>query len=499
MLKALFRRRLLFTVLLILLQLLLLTALAVLSSHDLLLSMLLRCFSLAVALWMLSKRQAVSYQTAWLLLIFLFPPLGGVFYLLFGRVGRWDVKKQLCACIKPLPLDKEILEQLRVLSPSLANMAQYLHAVSGAPLCKGSHVQYFPDGEHLMACLLEEVRKAERFLFLEYFIVSEGLLWNSLLPILEEKAKAGVDVRLLYDDCGCLTTLPEDFSAEMAAKGIKACRFNPLHPRLSSILNDRDHRKLCIIDGTVGFTGGANLSDEYVNVVERHGHWKDNGILLRGQAVMGMTQLFLQLWQLASGEAEHLPNYLPACSCEDKGFVQVFGSDPLSEQSAARDAYLLLCQQSRDSLYLTTPYLILDRDLEDSLCRAAKSGVDVRIIVPHVPDKWFVHESTRSFYRPLLESGVSIYEYSPGFIHSKMLLSDGNAAILGSINCDYRSFYLNFECGLVLYHNPAVAKAQADFMETLSLSQAVTLEEVKSCPLWRRIIRHILRLFAPLM
>jgi len=499
LLKSLFRSRLLFTVLLLALQFVLMAVIAVLTVHNTWLSLFLRIFSLVVSLWMLTHREAPAYQIAWLLLIFLFPLMGGVFYLFFSRMGRKEIKRRFSICMQYVPQNGEAVEQLRTLSPSLAGLANYLYTVSGAPLCQNSHCQYFSDGEHLLACLLEEVKKAEKFLFLEYFIVSEGLLWSSLLPILEEKAKSGVDVRILYDDCGCLNTLPEDFSAQMAVKGIKAYRFNPLHPRFISFLNDRDHRKICIIDGNVAFTGGANLSDEYANVVERHGHWKDNGILLKGQAVQGMTRLFLQLWQLASGEKENIQSYLPTCFCEDEGFIQVFGSDPLHKDSTARDVYLLLCQQSRKSLYLTTPYLILDRDLEDSLCRTAKSGVDVRILVPHIPDKWYVHEITRSFYKNLLESGISIYEYTPGFIHSKMLISDDTAAVIGSINCDFRSFYLNFECAAVFYHSPVVRKAYNDFMETLGLSQAVTLEEVKKCPLWRRILRQILRLFSPLL
>lgn len=499
MLKSLFRSRLLFTFLLIILQILLLLALALLTSHHILLSIVLRLFSLGVSLWMLSRREAAAYQTAWLLLILLFPLIGGLFYLCFAAIGHRELKQQFPACGEALPQNQETWKQLHALSPSLANMAQYLQKVSGATLCKGTHGEYLPDGEHLLAELLQAVQKAERFIFLEYFIIGQGLLWNSLLPILEEKAKAGVDVRLIYDDCGCLNTLPEDFSKQMLAKGIRACRFNPLHPRFSSLLNARDHRKIAIIDGNVGFTGGANLSDEYINVVERYGHWKDSGILLKGQAVAALTHLFLQLWYLTSGEEETLKVYLPSCSCEDEGFVQVFGSEPFVQNSTARDAYLLLCQQSRRKLYLCTPYLILDREWEDTLCRAAKSGVDVRILLPHIPDKFWVHEITRSFYGTLLESGVAVYEYSPGFIHSKMLLSDDCAAIIGSINCDYRSFYLNFECAAVFYHSPVVRKAAEDFWETLTVSQLITQEEVRNCPLWRRILRQILRLFAALM
>lgn len=498
MLKTLFRRRLLLTIVLFLVQILLFMVLGMLSAHKLWLSLFLRFLSLLCALWLLSQRIPTAYQNRWLLLLLLFPLTGGLFYWIFSGMGRREWQHRQNESLS-LPWSQEKEQKLRESSPSLANLAKYLYAISGAPLYQGSHCEYFSDGEHLLAALLEEVKQAERFLFLEYFIVSEGLLWNSLLPILEEKAKNGVDVRLLYDDCGCLATLPEDFCRQMAAKGIKACRFNPLYPRFSSFLNDRDHRKICIIDGCVGFTGGANLSDEYVNAVERHGHWKDNGILLKGQAVEGLTRLFLQQWQLASAEQETLSPYLSMKQCPDEGFVQLFGSEPFSDSSAAREAFLLLCQQSRERLFLTTPYLIPDRELEDSLCRAARSGVDVRIITPHIPDKGYVHQCTRSFYAALLESGAAIYEYSPGFIHSKMLLSDGCAALIGSINCDYRSLYLNFECGALLYHSPAVGKAQEDFIKTLSLSQAVTRQEIKQCPWYSRVMRHILRLFAPFM
>ena len=482
--------------LLIILQILLIFALGELMGE---MDVFLRLFRFGLILWMLSRRDNASYKISWLLLILLLPLPGGLFYLIFGnkRIG-WNMNKQLAAFLSGAIPEYGNTEP-EPLSPMQGRLARYLLREADAPIHKNTKTEYFPSGELLFQRLTEELKQARRFIFLEYFILSEGILWDSVLNILEERSKNGVEIRILADDAGCITTLPANFEAAMAEKGIRFVFFNPLQPRMNTFLNYRDHRKIAVIDGNIAFTGGANLADEYVNLRERHGHWKDGGILLHGEAVENMTRLFLQLWQFSTGESTDFSRYICEESVAASGFVQPFGSDPVTGRNTAKNAYLQLCAQSLHSLYITTPYLVLDDETLCSLQTAVRSAVDVRIITPHIADKWYVHSVTRSYYLPLLEAGVRIFEYTPGFIHTKMMISDGKQAIIGSANLDFRSFYLQFECGVALYNNPAIDAMTADFLAAQELSQEITPENLKKTPAAVRFLRTILRLIAALL
>lgn len=497
--KRLSRSRLFITVILVLLQLLLLLALGQLFHRF---AVLLRLLGLCLVFWILSRPDDPSYQISWILILLLFPLTGSLFYLIFGnkRFGL-NMKKQLEAfrAAQPAPNPDDCLLPEAALSPSQRKLAEYLRRCAGAPLHDDGSAVYFPTGEALFQCMLEKLKQAQKFIFLEYFIVAEGVLWTSVLEILEQKAANGVEIRILYDDAGCLATLPEGYDKLLREKGIHTAIFNPIQPRLNTMLNYRDHRKICVIDGCCAFTGGANLSDEYINLQERHGHWKDSGIMVQGSAANNLCLLFLQLWQFSTGERLNSENYCCPMSHGNSTLLQPFGSDPMSSRSVGRNAYLLLFHHAAQSLWLTSPYLILDSETCSALQLAAQSGVDVRIITPHIPDKWYVHALTQSFYRPLLEAGVRIFEYTPGFIHAKMALCDGCSAIVGSTNLDYRSFYLQFECAVILYNSPAIPAIREDFLATEALSQEITLEQVRQTPLHQRLLRSILRLLAPLM
>lgn len=497
--KRLFSSRLFITTLLILLQLLLLFVLADLLPHT-----FLRGLSIIAVFWILSRQDDPSYKISWIVLIFLFPLAGCLFYLIFGnkRFGL-NMRKQLAAFSEArsdFVREKNSLHHLAEQDPAGARLAAYLQTAAAAPVYEHSAAEYFPSGEAFFQRLIPELEQARHFILLEYFIIGEGQLWSSVLEILEQKAAEGVEIRILYDDAGCLATLPEQFEESMAEKGICAAVFNPLQPRLNTFLNYRDHRKICVIDGHIAFTGGANIADEYVNLKKKHGHWKDTGIMVKGPAAENLTRLFLQLWRFSTGETLEPECYVSSWKQERAvGFVQPFGSDPMEKVHSAKGAYLQLIQQASSSLWIATPYLILDDETRGSLQAAARSGVDVRILTPHVPDKWYVHAVTRSFYQPLLESGVRIFEYTPGFIHAKMVLADEDKAIVGTTNLDYRSFYLQFECSVALYGCPAIGDIRQDFRNTLTLCQEITLEQIRSTPLPIRILRTLLRNFAPLL
>ncbi len=488
--KRLFLSRLFITGLLFLLQLFLLFAVG-----NLLPRLFLRILSLSLVLWVLSRPDDPAYQIDWILLLLLAPLPGCLFYLLFGnkRFG-FNMKKQL-----KLYASARQQQEPHPCTDAMTRFPQLEHYLqsNGAALCSNCDAEYFSNGEALFDSLLVDLQSAKDIIYLEYFILAEGKLWDSILQLLEEKVLSGVDVYILYDDAGCLATLPEDFAQRMAQKGIHAAAFNPIHPRLNTFLNYRDHRKLCIIDGSIAYTGGANIADEYVNLIEKYGIWKDCGIRVQGSAVKNFLDLFCQLWQFSTGEVLNPPTPM-AQHQSASGFLQPFGSDPMEQERLGRNAVLHCINHAETTLYIMTPYLILDYETLCSLQRSAQSGVDVRIITPHIPDKWYVHLVTRSFYLPLLNSGVRIFEFRPGFIHSKTILAD-DCAIISSINMDFRSFYLHFESAVALYEHPAIHSLQEDFLSTQEICLEITAETLRARPWYLRFFQTLLRIFAPLM
>ena len=405
-----------------------------------------------------------------------------------------------------LPPDPLMLQQLKEENPRAAHQAHYIQNKAFCPPCRHTFTEYLPSGEQKFERLKEELVKAKRYIFLEYFIIQEGIMWDTVLEILKEKVKQGVDVRVIYDDVGSLTTLPYHYERKLEA-GIACCVFNPFVPVLSARLNNRDHRKILVIDGYIGFTGGINLADEYINAYPKHGHWKDSAILLKGDAVWNLTVMFLSLWEYIRGVDEDydryrpLPEELAAVRVPDEqgGYVQPFADSPLDNEAVGESVYLNMINQAMDYVYITTPYLILDNEMITALGTAAKSGVDVRIITPHIADKWFVHAVTRANYEALVEDGVRIYEYTPGFIHAKTFASDDELGVVGTINLDYRSLYLHFECGTWLYRTPSVLAVKEDFLKTLEVCREITYEDCRKVSKLRLFGRAVLRVFAPLM
>jgi cardiolipin synthase len=378
-----------------------------------------------------------------------------------------------------------------------------LQEYAGFPVYANTAQEYFGSGEDFFKKVLEELGKAERYIFLEFFILEEGIMLNSIMSVLERKAAEGLDVRIIYDDLGCFLTLPSDFKDASEQKGIKCFVFNPFRPIISSLQNNRDHRKIIAIDGKVAFTGGMNLADEYMNAVEKFGHWKDAAIMIKGEGAWPMALIFLQMWNLQAKKRDDYKSFFPDFGSNESGanncgFVQPYADSPIDDENVGEHVYIQIINQAKKYLYINTPYLIIDDNLLSALTVAAKSGVDVRIITPHRWDKWIVAITSRSYYRRLIQAGVKVYEYTSGFNHGKTFVCDDHIATVGTTNLDYRSLYLHFECGVVIYGSDTVLKVKEDFLRTLPKSHEMTLEECAKNRL-SQIIPDALRLFAPLM
>lgn len=464
-------------------------------------------FSLIIVIWLVAKDDNPSYKITWIILIMTLPVVGWFFYLKFSNKTlphRYWEKIAANEAAHPALFTAEegdtaaLLEQY----PHHRVLTDYIRNISGFPAYGGTQVEYAPLGEDFFRQLMRELPKAKKFIFLEYFILEKGLMWDSVLEILRERAAAGVEVCVIYDDFGCIQRLSASYPKELAGFNIKAVPYNPMRPSMDPSLNYRDHRKICVIDGQVGFTGGINLADEYINKVERFGHWKDTSVLLRGAAVRSLTRMFLQQWTLNAGsDTLDRPEeeYLTARALPAQGYAQPYPDSPLDHFNVAENAYLHLIQRADHYVYITTPYLILDNEFVTTLKTTAESGVDVRIITPSHPDKWYVHMVSRSYYQTLIQSGVKIYEYQPGFIHAKMCLCDDEAAMVGTANLDYRSLYLHYENAVLLYHTPVLAEIKKDIEETLEKSRLITIEELRSKLRGTSALCALLKLLAPLM
>ena len=358
-------------------------------------------------------------------------------------------------------------------------------------------------GDTLFPAMLEELEKAERYIFMEYFIVEHGEMWDSILEVLARKAAAGVDVRFIYDDLSCIMRLPRDYPQRMEAMGIRCCTFHRFQPVPTGTLNNRDHRKICVIDGITAFTGGINLADEYINRRKRFGHWLDCGVKVHGRAAYSFALMFLSMWDYIRHEEDEPSRFLPEradlAGIKNDGFVQPYSDTPTDDEPVGESVYINMLSRAKKYVYICTPYLVIDNELMNALTSAAKCGVDVRMITPGVPDKWYVHMVTRSYYAPLLRAGVRVYEYIPGFIHSKTMVCDDKYGVCGTINMDYRSLYLHHECAVWMFRARAVEQMSRVFDETLARSAEVTLDAVRRRAWYRKIVQSLLRVFAPLL
>lgn len=450
-----------------------------------------------------------AYKLGWAIVIMAFPMFGIMFYFFVGnkKPARKLIKKLNRSQVftqRMLNQDTSIIEEIINDDPYGAGNIMYIENYGPYPIYKNTKTNFFKLGEEAFEDMLIEIKKAKKYIFIEYFIVHEGKMWNSILDILEQKVKEGVDVRFIYDDIGSVTVLPAKYKRILEKKGIKTIAFNPFVPFLSMVMNNRDHRKIMVIDGKVGYTGGINLSDEYINEIERFGHWKDNAIKLEGEAVWSFTMMFLEMWnglRPTDNELEYekfKPDYNFAKEYSNEGYVQPYSDSPLDNEILSENIYINILNAAKDYVYIYTPYLIIDNEMTTALILAAKRGVDVRIVIPGIPDKKSAFELTKSFCPEFIENGVKVYHYTPGFIHGKCFLSDDKVATVGTANMDYRSLYLHFECGVYLYKTNSIKEIKKDMLQTFEVSTKRYNKKTK-LPFLFRLYRSLLRLFAPLM
>lgn len=467
-----------------------------------------------IALNIALDRRKASYKIAWITVLFIIPIFGLFCYLMWGYPHHPAKLKKRIPIISDITIplfrwNPQVRNELEEKHPDMLRCMTHLNN-AGFPVYSNTEVKYFSLGDNLFPALFEDMKKAQKNIFIEYFIISEGHLLDETLSILEEKAKEGVEIKILYDDFGSISTLSRKTISKIKKSNIEIEPFNKVVPIINNFyLNYRNHQKICIIDGNIAYTGGINLADEYANLVDAYGHWKDSGIRIEGDAVWSMTIMFLQMWQYASGKQDmlhyknNLFDYAPAFTPSDKasGFVQPFCSGPCNDTAinTAENIYIRLINSAKKYVYITTPYLVLDSELQSALIIASQSGVDVRIITPGIPDKKNVYDVTNSHYGVLLEAGVRIYEYSPGFIHSKNLVCDGLYAAVGTINMDFRSFFLHFENAVWLLDTKCIADIEKDFIDTLDLCREIQLNDWNNRPLTQKIKQYFLKFFSPLL
>ena len=461
-------------------------------------------------IYITNRDEPAEFKMSWIIPICLFPVFGALIYVFVaGNFGAIGLKARLGQCVKEteglLETSLKAKEAVSKQSAPFRGFANYMEHTAGFPVYHNSNAHYYALGEDKYEDLLLELKKAQKFIFLEYFIIERGEMWDSVLEILKEKVQEGVEVRVMYDGMCSLVLLPYKYPRKLEKYGIKAKMFSPIVPFLSTTQNNRDHRKILIIDGKVAFTGGVNLADEYINKVVRFGHWKDVAVKITGEAVKSFTVMFLQMWNvyLKGNEKEDYSAYLKDIEYERPlyadGFIIPYGDTPTRREEVGKKVYESIITGATRYVHIMTPYFIVDREFVDTMRYAAQRGVEVSMILPHIPDKKYAYYIARTSYPELLKAGVKVYEYIPGFVHAKIFVSDDNCATVGTVNLDYRSFYHHFECGAYFYDNQVVVKIEEDFQKTLEKCQLVTEDYYRKIPLYQKIMGRVLKLIAPLM
>lgn len=452
-----------------------------------------------------------SFKIAWLIPILVAPAFGAFFYLFIHlQIGTKVIARRLEKnCMDTasfLEQDVSVQKELKLENPRVAGLSHYVKNYGGYPIYNGTGAKYYPFGQDVFEDLKKDLKNAKKFIFLEFFIIERGVMFDTVLDILKEKVKEGVEVRLMYDGTCSIMLVPYDFPKQIERYGIKCKVFSPVKPFLSTSQNNRDHRKIVVIDGHTGYTGGFNLADEYINVKKRFGVWKDTGVKINGPAVKNFTMMFLQMWNVSANDRDEkyekyvLPdNYAYEYGFERRGYVMPYGDSPLDKENIGKQVYMDIMNNAKKYVHIVTPYLILDSETICALKYAAKRGVEVKIITPHIPDKKYVYYLAHSHYRDLISNGIEIYEYTPGFVHAKLFVSDDIKAVVGTINLDFRSLYLHWEDAVYFYGNPVIFNIEDDFLKTLSQSKKISLEACRNFSAFDKIAGKVLRLIAPLM
>jgi len=463
-------------------------------------------FTFVMIIYLFNSGMDSSAKLTWMLIIAMLPIAGAAMLLwtqlnVGHRMEKYIVKEQIDKTKNMLAQPENVIKEIEHDGSGTDDLSRYLNRSGCFPVYDKTEVRYFPLGEDKFEAMLEELEKAEKYIFMEYFIVEEGYMWGRILDVLIRKALAGVEVRVMYDGMCEISTLPPDYYKLLEEKGIKAKAFSQIKPIVSSHYNYRDHRKILVIDGKVAFNGGVNLADEYINKKERFGHWKDTAVMIKGPAAKSFTLMFLQMWNTARDEEEY-DRWLsvPGCEVPDaKGYVMPYCDCPLDEYRAGEAVYIDMLYRTTDYIHIMTPYLILDGELELALKFAAQRGVDVKLILPGIPDKKVAYSLAKTHYRVLNEAGVKIYEYTPGFVHAKVFVSDDIKAVVGTINLDYRSLCHHFECATYMYKTDCIADIEKDFQDTLAKCREVTKDSIKNEKLGYKITGSIAKMISPLM
>lgn len=462
--------------------------------------------ALCVGLHILNKAGDPTVKLTWMIIVMAMPVFGGALYLwIQNDIGHRLLHKRLDTIINStkeyLNTDPDVSEKLREEEPELYALSVYMDAFGGYPVYAGCRVKYFPQGEDKFDDLLIELEKAREFIFLEYFIVDEGYMWGRILEILSRKVQEGVEVRVMYDGTCALYKLPYNYPKKLQALGIKCKMFAPIRPAVSTHYNNRDHRKILVIDGQTAYTGGVNLADEYINRRTLYGHWKDTAVKVQGEAAKSFTLMFLQMWNVDE-RVEQYDKYLSRdyrVLPLQKGYVLPYGDSPVDHERVGEMVYEDILNRAERHVHIMTPYLILDNEMITALTFAAKRGVEVQIILPHIPDKEYAFALAKTYYKQLMAAGVEIYEYLPGFVHAKVFTSDNKKAVVGTINLDYRSLYHHFECGLYMQDVEEIDAIERDFCMTRSKCKKMTVEDLRKEKVTRRLMGLLLKVVAPLM
>lgn len=473
-------------------------------------SVILRVISVVTALYVVYKDMRPHNKLSWIFLILFMPIVGCPCYFLFGRSEMTKKSREemsaLQAFVEPLrEKQTDVVDCLKDKNRIAHKQMSLPQNVGNYPVYMEKESKYYHVGDDMFVDMIEDIKNAKEFIFLEFFIMKQGVMFDTLIEALEERAKAGVHIRLIYDDMGCIDEFPRKFYKELQKKGIHVACFNPFRPFLSIIMNNRDHRKIIVVDGKIAYTGGLNIADEYINVIKRFGHWKDAGIRITGDAVWSFTTMFLEMWSFITKGTEEFTRFKvvendnKALMEEKKGFVQPYGDCPLDKRYLIEGIYLNIINHARNYVYIFTPYLIISSELASALINAARSGVDVRIVTPGIPDKKMVFLLTQANYENLIRGGVKIYQYTPGFIHSKCLVVDDEFASVGTTNLDFRALYLHFECGTLMYRTDSVLKVKEDALNTFAVSRQISLEECENKNFFYQLFLSVMQLFSPLL
>lgn len=508
--KVIFGRTAIIVVLMLLQVLLLIGGFAFLGKHIIIFNFFLGFLGVIILIYILNARQNPNFKLMWIILILAVPVVGVVFFL-FTKVqpGTKHISNKIDLLIEEegmfLRPSRETVNKLLVSSKKEFGLFKYIYEKGNYPVYDNASIKYFPLGEDKFKEMIYQLERAKDYIFLEYFIVERGYMWDTILEILTRKVKEGVEVRFMYDGTNTLSLLPKNYPERMEARGIKCKVFSPMTPFLSTHQNNRDHRKILVIDGHTAFTGGINLADEYINRRVRFGHWKDTAVMIKGEAVNSFTLMFLQMWNVTEKKRENFGRYMYTGGeviepdMRNGGFVAPYGDSPLDDEELGKKVYLDIINRADDYVHIMTPYLIVDEEVENALIYAAQRGVDVKLILPHIPDKKYAYLLARTHYEELISEGVGIYEYTPGFVHAKVFTSDDCKAVVGTINLDYRSLFLHFECAAYIWKNPVVVDVEADFQNTLKKCQKMSIKDCKEYNVIYKILGQVLRLIAPLM